>query len=87
MFGDPKLTIGGRERTDLLRSLARQVDDVRTALAAAHPQVEVRSALCFVDSEAPLLRPMYLGSYLFFGSQALAEASQQRWPAATADRR
>lgn len=73
MFGEPKLTIGGRERTDLLTNLSRQVGYVEAVLEAAHPDVQVRSALCFVDTEAPLLRTLYLGSYLFFGAQAVAK--------------
>lgn len=73
MFGDPRLTIGGRERTDLLVNLSRQVGYVSAALEPTHPEVEVRSALCFVDTEAPLLRTLYLGSYLFFGAQAVAK--------------
>lgn len=72
MFGDPKLTIGGRERMDLLENLGRQVGYVEAALSRDHPDVQVRSALCFVDTEAPLLRTLYLGSYLFFGAPAIA---------------
>jgi hypothetical protein len=73
MFGDPKLTIGGRERTDLLMNLERQVSYVEAALLKTAPDVPVRSALCFVDTEAPLIRMLYLGSYLFFGAPALVK--------------
>ena len=80
MFGDPKLTIGGRERTDLLMTLERQVSYVLAALRKDHPAVEVRSALCFVDTEAPLLRTLYLGSYLFFGAPAIAKHLNSEGP-------
>lgn len=72
LFGDPRLTVGGHERTDLLEHLDGQVGDVETVLDRIHPDVKVRSAICFVDTPAPLVRTLYLGSYLFFGSQALA---------------
>jgi hypothetical protein len=83
MFGDAKLTIGGRERTDLLLNLERQVEYVRQALAKTAPGVPVRSALCFVDTEAPLLRTLYLGAYLFFGTPAVAKHLNSEGPLGT----
>jgi hypothetical protein len=72
MFGRTKLTIGGRERMDLLATLEAQRTEIARALALDHPTVDVRSALCFADTEPPLQRLLYLGSYLFFGTESLA---------------
>ncbi|MDQ8045009.1 MAG: nuclease-related domain-containing protein [Solirubrobacteraceae bacterium] len=71
MFGDPRLTIGGHDRSDLLASLEQQVGYVERALAHDHPDVAVRSALLFVDTEAPLVSTPHLGSYLFFGTPSV----------------
>lgn len=48
------LTVGGRDKTVLVKALLKQVDVVRAALAD-RPDVPVRGVLCFIDADWPLL--------------------------------
>lgn len=48
------LWVGGRNRTNLVEGVLRQVGHVRRALHGL-PDVEVTGVLCFVDSDWPLL--------------------------------
>jgi hypothetical protein len=49
-----QLRIGGRDRTDLVSALAKQVAVVRAELTAGGVGVRVRGALCFVGTDLPL---------------------------------
>jgi hypothetical protein len=56
LFGKPRLTIAGRNRTKLIDGLDRQVDAVRRALARhGHDEVPVLGILCFTKADLPLL--------------------------------
>lgn len=57
------LLIGGRDRTCLLDSLARQLDAVRSALEdfAGGSDVPVHTALCFVDARLPVFGALRIG--------------------------
>jgi hypothetical protein len=48
-----KLVISGRDQTKLLTGLCKQVERVRMALLDVAAPLEVRGALCFVDTELP----------------------------------
>ena len=50
-----KLLVGNRDCTKLVDGVLKQVELVRSALAATHPRVPVRGALCFVDADWPLI--------------------------------
>jgi hypothetical protein len=53
-----QLVIGGRDKTTLLESLARQVEAVRAALisCAAGDALPIVPSLCFVDADIPIIR-------------------------------
>ena len=55
LFGDARLTIGGRDKSGLAEALGRQVAVIRSAVAESGFDVPVQGALCFVDAELPLL--------------------------------
>lgn len=56
LFGKPRLTIAGRNRTKLIDGLDRQLDAVRRALARrGHEEVPVLGILCFTKADLPLL--------------------------------
>lgn len=63
LFGEPKLTVKGRNRTKLLDGLDRQVAAVRAALAA-YPDVEIFGILCFTDATLPLIGRQLRGHWL-----------------------
>jgi hypothetical protein len=63
-----RLVVGSRDQTKLVAGMHRQVEAVRSALAAAgHAEIPVRGALCFVDAEWPLLG----GSFVIDGVSVL----------------
>jgi hypothetical protein len=79
LFGDPRLTVGGRERPKLVSGLEKQVAAVRRAMADFAPQVPVHGCLCFVepqglltDSGLPLLRTPSINGYPLFHRRRLA---------------
>jgi hypothetical protein len=57
LFGEPKLLIRGRDQSKLADGLARQVELVRATLADISPEVPIHGALCFVDTDLPMLGP------------------------------
>lgn len=81
LFGAPKLLVGGRDRTNLIDGLDRQVSAVRGALAThGHAEVPVRGVLCFTTADLPLLgAPKIRGHYLLY-RRALAKKLNQRGP-------
>ncbi len=54
---DPRLYVGGRDRTGAVDAVLGQVEVVRTALGPAVAQVPIRGVLCFVGARWPGLRP------------------------------
>lgn len=74
LFGKAKLIIGGRDQTKLIDGLAKQVGLVEAVIAElAGDNVPVRGALCFVDSELPMLGKLSFNGYPLLHSKALAK--------------
>ena len=68
VFGKPTLRIGGRDRTNLVDGLSKQVGLVTTALAGLDADVLVHGCLCFINAEElPLLRTPSIGGYPMVG--------------------
>ena len=84
LFGSPKLTINGRDRTKLIIGLDRQVAAIRSVLGALTTDVPVHGCLCFVvptgllaDSGIPLLRTLKINGYplyFYIGDKAPGQA-------------
>jgi hypothetical protein len=73
LFGQGKLLIGGRDSSKLVEGLAKQVALVRAALAEIAPDVPIRGALCFVDSELPMLGTLRFKGYPILRAKPLAK--------------
>lgn len=73
LFGTAKLTIAGRDRSRLVEGLARQVALVEAIVAQLAPAVAVRGALCFVDTELPLLKTLTFRGYPLLHAKGLAK--------------
>ena len=80
LFGQPKLIIGGRDRSKLVDGLAKQVTLVQTVVAALEPSVLVRGALCFVDADLPLLGNLSFNGYPLLYPRQLARRLNTRGP-------
>jgi hypothetical protein len=63
LFGEPKLTIAGRNRTKLVDGLDRQVDAVRRSLVKAGRDVPVHGVLCFTKADLPVLGTRQIRGY------------------------
>ncbi|HEX8085304.1 MAG TPA: nuclease-related domain-containing protein [Solirubrobacteraceae bacterium] len=73
LFGAPKLTIGGRDKSRLVDGLAKQVALVEAVVASMAPSVPVRGALCFVDADLPLLGNLSFDGYPLLHPKRLAK--------------
>jgi hypothetical protein len=73
LFGQPKLTINGRDRTKLIDALTKQVRVVEAGLAEFAARTTVRGALCFVDADLPLLRILSFNGHPLLYPKALAK--------------
>jgi hypothetical protein len=80
IFGKPKLVIAGRDRTKLVTGLERQVDVVKTVLAAVAPEVPIHGCFCFVAPEGlladvglPVMRTLKINGYPLYYSRRLAK--------------
>jgi len=73
LFRNAKLTINGRDRSSLTAGLAKQVATVRNALADVDPDVVVRGALCFIDTELPMLGTLTFDGYPLLRARQLAK--------------
>ena len=63
LLGKPRLVINGRDQTKLIDGLDRQVVLVRTAMDQIAPETPTRGALCFVDTDLPLIQTLTLSGY------------------------
>ena len=72
---DERLYVGRRDCTKLVGGMAKQVEAVRAALRDAEAEeVEVKSALCFVDAEWSLFAKPFLFDGVWVGwAKALGE--------------
>jgi hypothetical protein len=70
LIGEPRLLIGGRNKTKLVEGLARQQEAVRAALADTAPEVPVHACFCFLNPDGqasgsglPLLRTLSIRGF------------------------
>lgn len=80
-----RLFIRGRDQTDLVLGLAKQVAVVRTQLAAAGRELPVRGALCFVGTELPVFGET-IGDVPLVGRRGLAKLLKRSGPLAPDER-
>lgn len=80
LLGKPRLVINGRDKTELIDRLDRQVVLVRTATQQIAPETPTRGALCFVDTELPLIRTLTLSGYPLLYPRALAKRINRAGP-------
>lgn len=85
-FGAPRVTIAGRDKTALVASVHRQVAVVRSELASTAPDAPVHGALCFVDSELPLLGSLSFDGVPLLYPRALAKRIASGAPVLTHER-
>lgn len=85
LFDKPKLTIGGRDRTKLVDGLSAQVAVVEEVMAAVRPGTPVHGALCFVDTDLPLLGTPSFNGYPLLHPRRLAKRLNAEGPLATHD--
>lgn len=71
LFGKAKLIVNGRDQTRLIHSLGKQVTLVKGATNDL--EVPVHGALCFVDTDLPLLRKLTLNGYPICHPRPLAK--------------
>ena len=73
LFGSTKLRIAGRDRTELIEGLDRQVAAVRDALdRAGHVDVPIQGVLCFTNADLPLMRTLRIRGHVLLYRKALA---------------
>lgn len=81
LFGAAKLVIEGRDRTNLIDGLDRQVSAVRDALGAGgHADVPVQGVLCFTTADLPLLGTLKMRGHLLLRRRALTERLNTKGP-------
>jgi hypothetical protein len=80
LFGQAKLKIAGRDRTNLIDGLDGQVAAVRAALVDMGSDIPVHGALCFVapkgrfaDVGLPVLRTLNIRGYALYYARRLAK--------------
>jgi hypothetical protein len=73
LFGKPKLTIAGRDKSKLADGLAAQVDVVRAALDEIAADVPLHGTMCFVDADLPLLGTLKFNGFALLYRRALAK--------------
>lgn len=85
LFGEQKLTIARRERTDLIGGLEKQVAHVMAVIA--DPTVPVHGCLCFVAPEGPLtdvglptFRTLEVKGYALYYARRLARQLNRSGP-------
>lgn len=80
LFGEPKLFIKGRDQSKLMEGLARQVELVRATLANISPEVPIHGALCFVDTDLPMLGTLRFKDYPLLYPRRLAKLINANGP-------
>jgi hypothetical protein len=73
LLGKEKLVVGGRDCTQLVDALRRQVQAVGAVMAGIDPAVPVRGALCFVEAELPLLGTPTVGGLPVLARRGMAK--------------
>jgi hypothetical protein len=73
-LGKPRLLIRGRDCTNLIDGLERQIAAVRDALDdGGYHDINLRGALCFTKADLPFLRTQALRGHLLLYRRALAK--------------
>ena len=73
LFGHARLTINGRDKSKLIDGLAKQVELVEAVMADIAPDVAVRGALCFVDSDLPMFGKLTFKGFPLLNVKPLAK--------------
>ncbi len=73
LFGQPTLTINGRDKSKLVDGLAKQVALVKAVMVEVAPEVPVHGALCFVDGDLPMVMKLSFGGYPLLYARPLAK--------------
>jgi hypothetical protein len=89
--GKQHLLIAGRDRTQLIDGLDKQVAAVRASIAGTAPDVPIHGCLCFIapaglatDSGLPVLRTLKVRGYPLYYPRRLAKRLKQAGPLDTA---
>jgi hypothetical protein len=85
LLGQAKLTIAGRDRSRLVDGLAGQVALVRDVMAIIAPQAPIHGALCFVESELPVLGTLTFKGFPLLYAKSLAKRINAGGPIAPCD--
>lgn len=81
LFGQQKLRVRGRDRTNLIDGLDRQVTVVRDALGkSGHGEVSVQGVLCFTDADLPLIGGKEIREHLLLGRKGVRKRLQKQGP-------
>jgi hypothetical protein len=80
LLGKPRLVINGRDQTKLIDGLDRQVVLVRTAMEQIAPETPTWGALCFVDTDLPVIRTLTLSGYPLLHPRRLAKRINRAGP-------
>ena len=83
LFGAAKLIVAGRNRTNLVDNLERQVETVRSLVS---DDVPVRGALCFVGGDLPLFGTPTVRDVPLLHRRSLCRELNRRGPLGPAER-
>jgi hypothetical protein len=78
IFGAAKLTIDGRNKSNLAEGLARQVDAVAGVMSELGAALPVQGAFCFVGTELPTIGTLTFRGYPLLTPRRLAGRIKKR---------
>jgi hypothetical protein len=85
LFGQLNITIAGRDKTKLVKSLTRQLALAEGVMPDIAPGVPVRAALCFVDADLPVFGKLTFNGYPLLSTKALADRINADGPVTAED--
>jgi hypothetical protein len=80
LLGKARLTVAGHGKTQLIRSLACQVELVAGEMARIARDVPVQGALCFVDADLPVVFKLSFGGFPILHPRPLAKRINRAGP-------
>jgi hypothetical protein len=80
LHAKPRLVIRGRDRTNLVEALHRQVKTLRSLMATIDPNVEVHGTVCFTEADLPKFRTLSVAGYPLLRPKSLARRLNQPGP-------